>query len=173
MPNFVAIDFETADFGRDSACAVGLVKVRGRQVAERYYALIRPPRRRFVFSYLHGIEWRDVRSKPDFAGVWPALARHIAGADYVLAHNASFDRGVLEACCEAHDIAPPETPFVCTVKLARALWDIRPTKLPDVCRRLRIALERHHDAAFDALACARIGLTAVRQGHLLERGLLR
>ena len=27
MSNFVAIDFETADYGRDSACSVGIVKV--------------------------------------------------------------------------------------------------------------------------------------------------
>jgi len=173
MSNFVAIDFETADYGRDSACAVGLVKIRAGKVAAKHYRLIRPPRRTFVFSYLHGIEWADVRSKPDFAGVWPALAEHIVDADYVLAHNASFDRGVLEACCAAHDIPAPETPFVCTVKLARALWDIRPTKLPDVCRRLKIELRRHHDAALDALACARIGMAALTQGHLLERGLLR
>lgn len=28
-PAFVAIDFETADYSRDSACTVGLVKVEG------------------------------------------------------------------------------------------------------------------------------------------------
>ena len=27
-PTFVAIDFETADYGRDSACALALVRVR-------------------------------------------------------------------------------------------------------------------------------------------------
>ena len=172
MSTFVAIDFETADYGRDSACAVGLVKVRGSEVVAKSYRLIRPPRPDFHFTYLHGIRWQDVKSKPDFAGVWAKLAKHLDGTDYVLAHNASFDRGVLRACCAAHGIRFPPTPFVCTVKLARAIWDIRPTKLPDVCRYLRIDLSRHHYAALDALACARIGIAALKQGHGLDYGIL-
>jgi DNA polymerase III subunit epsilon len=31
----------------------------------------------------------------------------LAGADFLAAHNASFDRSVLNACCRAYDIAPP------------------------------------------------------------------
>ena len=45
------------------------------------------------------------------------------------------------------------------MRMARAAWDLYPTKLPDVCRRLGIAL-RHHDALSDAEACARIVLLA-------------
>ena len=41
----------------------------------------------------------------------------------------------------------------------RRLGPVYPTKLPDVCRRLGIAL-RHHDALSDAEACARIVLAA-------------
>jgi DNA polymerase-3 subunit epsilon len=54
-PTFAAIDFETADYGRDSACAVAVVRVEGRVVVDRVRYYIRPPRRHFVFSYLHGI----------------------------------------------------------------------------------------------------------------------
>ena len=53
--------------------------------------------------------------------------------------------------------------FTCTVQLARAQWGIRPTKLPDVCRRLRIPL-RHHAAESDAVACARIVLAVEATG---------
>jgi len=172
MSTFVAIDFETADFGRDSACAVGLVKVRDGAVVAKSYRLIRPPRRNFHFSYIHGIRWQDVKSKPDFGAVWTKLAPHLDDADYVLAHNASFDRGVLAACCAAHGIRISPTPFVCTVRLARALWDIRPTKLPDVCRYLGIELRRHHDAAMDAMACARIGIAALEDGHGFGHGII-
>jgi hypothetical protein len=34
---FAALDFETADFGRDSACAVGVVVVDGTAVVDRGY----------------------------------------------------------------------------------------------------------------------------------------
>lgn len=172
MPNFVAIDFETADYSPDSACAVGVVKVRGTRVVAKYEALIRPPRRQFVFTYLHGIRWTDVHAERDFAGVWPELARHLEGADFLLAHNAAFDRGVLETCCALHGLKAPKTPYVCTVKLARAIWNIRPTRLPNVCRSLNIDLRNHHDAVADALACARIGLAALKQGYPLNSGIL-
>ncbi len=172
MSTFVAIDFETADYGRDSACAVGLVKVRDGKIIAKSYRLIRPPRRDFRFTHLHGISWRDVKSKPDFAEVWAKLSRHLDGADYVLAHNASFDRGVLSACCARHGVRASLTPFVCTVKLARAIWNIRPTKLPDVCRYLGIDLKQHHYAALDALACARIGIAALQEGYPLESGIV-
>jgi DNA polymerase-3 subunit epsilon len=172
MSNFVAIDFETADYEADSACAIGMVKVRNGRVVAKYSRLIRPPRRNFIFSYLHGIRWSDVKDEPDFGTVWSELAEHVEDVDYLLAHNARFDRGVLEACCYRHDFELPEAPFVCTVKLARAIWNIRPTKLPDVCRSLDIELTRHHDAIADALACAHIGRIALKQGHLLDHGLL-
>jgi len=32
MTSFVALDFETADNGRDSACAIGLVRVQDWQI---------------------------------------------------------------------------------------------------------------------------------------------
>jgi DNA polymerase III epsilon subunit-like protein len=42
MPGpFVAIDFETADHGPDSACAVGLVRVDGGRITRRVRQLIR------------------------------------------------------------------------------------------------------------------------------------
>ena len=40
-PVYVALDFETADYQPDSACAVGLAKVRGGEVVDTLYSLIR------------------------------------------------------------------------------------------------------------------------------------
>src|SRR5205807_8045290 len=65
--SFVAIDFETADHGRDSACAVALVRVEELRIVGLEFCLLRPPRRQFVFSYLHGITWQRVATQPTFA----------------------------------------------------------------------------------------------------------
>lgn len=161
---FVAIDFETADYGRDSACAVALVRVEKGRVVRREAQLIRPPRRRFEFTYIHGITWNDVAEAPTFGEAWPNLAGVLEGADFLAAHNASFDRGVLEACCQVARLPSPELPFRCSMQLARKTWGIYPTKLPDVCARLAIPL-RHHDAASDAEACARILIAAAVVSH--------
>lgn len=162
-PSFVAIDFETADFGRDSACAVGLVRVEQGRIVRSEARLIRPPRRDFVFTYIHGITWEDVAGAAPFAEVWRELRGITDGVDFLAAHNAPFDRSVLQACCLAAKLDPPPLPFECTVRHARKRWGIRPTTLPDVCRALGLELGRHHDALADAEACARIMIEALRE----------
>jgi DNA polymerase-3 subunit epsilon len=58
------------------------------------------------------------------------------------------------------------------MRLARALWRVRPTRLRDVCRFLAIAHTRPHDAEADARACAAIAIAALEDGRGLERGRL-
>jgi len=158
---FVAIDFETADHGRDSACAVGLVRVERRRIVAREYRLIRPPRRAFRFTNIHGLTWKDVAAEPDFGEVWSSFRPLLKGATFFAAHNASFDRAVLRVCCQVAKLRMPTTRFRCTVRLARDVWSIYPTTLSAVCRALRIPLSHHH-ALSDAEACARIVLAAER-----------
>jgi len=167
-PTFVAIDFETADYGADSACAVGLVRVERWTVVAREARLIRPPRRYIRFTYLHGITWAQVESAPLFADVWPQLCPLLDGAEYFVAHNAGFDRGVLHACCALARLAVPRLPFMCSMREAREKWGIRPTKLPDVCRFLGLSLN-HHDAVSDAEAAARIMIAARGERALSPR----
>jgi DNA polymerase-3 subunit epsilon len=156
---FVAIDFETADHGADSACAVGLVRVADAKVVAREALLIRPPRSRVMFTHVHGITWQMVKDAPPFKDVWARLLPLLDGAAFLAAHNAPFDRGVLTACCAAAGLAVPALPFVCTVQVARRTWALKPANLPAVCRRLGIGLIHHH-AGSDAEACARIVLAA-------------
>ena len=164
---FAALDFETADYGRDSACALSIVIVENDAVIDTWTSLIRPPRRDFFFTYLHGIAWEHVKDKPSFPELWGDIDSKLAGVKFVAAHNASFDRSVLRACCEMAAIEPVNLPFLCTVKAARSIWGFYPTTLADVCRQLRIPL-RHHDAESDARACARILLAARERGHEYE-----
>ena len=174
MSIFVAIDFETADQGRDSACSVGLVRVENGVIVKKAVQLIQPPRfesgdlftpapSEFMFTYIHGIKPAMVADQPKFAEAWPKLAPILKGADFLAAHNAPFDSGVLNACCEAASLPKPAHRFVCTVRLARSAWSIYPTKLNNVCQRLNIQLN-HHEALSDALACAQIVLAAEKKG---------
>jgi DNA polymerase-3 subunit epsilon len=158
-PDFLAIDFETATYASDSACAVGLVRVSNGKIVAQKVALVKPPSRSFAFTHVHGITWADVSASPTFGELWPDINPLFQGIDFLAAHNASFDRRVLVACCERYGITVPVTPFSCSVKLARQTWGIRPTNLANVCRHLDISLN-HHEALSDALACAKIFLSA-------------
>ena len=157
--DFVAIDFETANVSRDSACAVGLVRVAGGRIVATAAHLIRPPTPEFRFTYIHGLTWADVVEAEDFGALWPTLSAFLDGAAFLAAHNASFDRSVLAACCARYGVKPPPLPFRCTVQISREAWGIFPTRLSDVCRELGIALN-HHEALSDAMACARIMIAA-------------
>jgi len=93
---FRAIDFETADYYRDSACSVAAIRIENGQVVDKFHTLLRPPRNEFVFTYLHGITWEMTRKAPTFADVWPSLHKLLKGVDFIAAHNASFERAVLQ-----------------------------------------------------------------------------
>lgn len=166
---FTAIDFETADYGADSACALALVHVEGCEIVGRDLFMIRPPRARFAFTHIHGITWAHVRGEPSFAEHWGEIAAKLSRATFLAAHNASFDRGVLAACCGRAGVPPPALSFHCTVQLARRVWRSRGltrANLPAVCEHLGIALN-HHDPASDAEACARIVIAARLEGLAL------
>jgi DNA polymerase-3 subunit epsilon len=158
---FVAIDFETATQARDSACAIALVRVENDEIVRRETRLIRPPRREFVFTDLHGISWDDVATAPTFGEVWPTLTPMLDGADFLAAHWAVFDEGVLRACCAAATLQPPALRFECTVEWAKRAWGLRTAKLPVVCAHLGLRFD-HHEAGSDAEACARIMIAARR-----------
>jgi DNA polymerase-3 subunit epsilon len=160
---FVAIDFETADHGPDSACAIGLVRASEDGILTRRYYLVRPPRQSFFFSDIHGITWEKVRDQPTFADLWPKIKEFVLGAEFLASHGAGFDRRVLRTCCKEAKTLSPNIPHICTLKLARSTWGIHPTDLPGVCRHLGLRLN-HHDALSDAEACAGIVISAHRSG---------
>lgn len=163
MSKFVAIDFETANNSRASACSVGLVTVENNQIISETVFLIKPPTSQFLFTDIHGLTWDDVKNEQTFDELWPNLDEIISGADYLVAHNAPFDKGVLNKCCEEYDIQVPDVLFMCTVRLARSQWGINPTKLNNVCETLNIPLN-HHEALSDARASAKIVMIAESEG---------
>ncbi len=165
MPkNYCAIDFETACHNQASACAVGIARIRDGAVTETFFSLIQPPEGMAIlpfFTSIHGIRMDQVRSAPDFAELWPKVKAFI-GIDTLLAHNASFDRGVLGAALEHYGLADAVPPFECTLRIAREKWpELSNHRLDTLCGHLEIELD-HHEALSDAVACARIFVEASR-----------
>ncbi|SFI29096.1 3'-5' exonuclease [Methylobacterium brachiatum] len=160
----LALDFETANERRDSACAVGLAWIADGRIVRRESHLIRPPEMRFSPGNIrvHGILPANVADQPDFAGVMaPYLGDLTCGL--ILAHNASFDIGVLRAGLARAGLPVPALSYLCTVQIARRVFPApEGCGLGKVARRLGIRFE-HHDAGEDAYACAAIALAAMRQ----------
>lgn len=161
--DFTAIDFETATGSRNSACSVALVTIKDRKVIDSYYSLIRPPGLLFsAFNIsIHGITPAMVRNEPDFAEIWPELEKRLTG-NMVIAHNASFDMGVLHACLQYHNLPLIHFRYCCTVKLARKAWPSLPNhKLDTIGEFLHINFS-HHNALADAKVCAAIPLALTK-----------
>ncbi len=169
---FAALDFETADYGADSACSIGVVRVENLQIVARETLLIRPPRSRIMFTHIHRITWPMVKDSEAFPGVWAKLQPLLEGASLLAAHNSAFDKRVLHTCCLRAGLPIPEFPFLCTVHLSRYIWNTRPNDLKSVCQRLAIPLN-HHDAGSDAEACAKIVIAAAAtHGATVEQSLI-
>lgn len=159
----VALDFETANERRDSACAVGLAWIEGGAVVRRESQLIRPRDLRFSPGNIrvHGILPADVRNQPEFPEAMAAFLPDLAEG-LILAHNAPFDLGVLRASLATYGMRIPALASLCTLQLARQVFpDPAGCGLGKVAGRLGIRFE-HHDAEEDAYACAEIALAATR-----------
>lgn len=163
---FVALDFETANNERGSACSIGIVRVENCAIVAKEVRLINP-QTYFLDDFtnnIHGISAGDVEDIPLFDEVWQELSPLVEGVDFIAAHKASFDKSVLYQCCEKFKIKPPVQKFVCTVQVARSCWKLNPATLDKVCDYLKIELN-HHEALSDASACAQIVLRAMDCGY--------
>ena len=160
--NFTAIDFETANSSRSSACAVGLAIVDNGEIVGQFHQLIRPDPLIFdPFNVsIHGITAADVADAPTFAELWPSLLKAVNGP--LIAHNASFDVSVLRRVLAEAGIPYPTTDYFCTRVIAKLTWSEHPTyALDHLAEALDITFQ-HHNAAEDAIACAMIALHACR-----------
>ena len=163
--NLTAIDFETANERRESACAVGVVRVRGGQIVETYATLLRPRELRVDWrnQQVHGISEAELHDAPSLADTWPDLLPYLHRQP-VVAHNSAFDVSVLEYSCRDFGVPIPAFHALCSVKLAKLCWPhFERHKLDHVAGQFGIPLN-HHDALSDARACAEITVRAFRSG---------
>jgi DNA polymerase-3 subunit epsilon len=120
---------------------------------------------------VHGLTRADLRGKPKFAEIVDELLDFIGG-DPLVAHNAMFDFGFLNA-----ELARVGRPSICltrkvdTLELARTRFPGLPNSLDALCRRFGIDLSERtsHNALLDCrlLAEVYIELTGGRQRGLL------
>jgi DNA polymerase-3 subunit epsilon len=160
--SWVAIDFETASV-RGTPCSVGLIEVTDGQPGRSLDWLIRPP----VFEFwpfnvaLHGITPEMCRDAPSWE---ESLARIEAFRDGrpLLAHNASFDLGVIRDACRFASVPWPSLSYVCTLVIGRRVWPgLSSYSLPFLASHLEIEGGSHHEARADAETAALIGCMAL------------
>ncbi len=174
--NFIAIDFETANFDKNSACSVGLIRYVNGQVTDELYTLIKPPTNYFVprFIDIHGITPQMTQKESHFDTVWiekivPFLNNESDKDNYspFVAHNAGFDMGVLKGCLNHFELSIPKRKSICTVQVARRVWKHLPKhNLPYLAEHFNIVYEAHNALA-DAHTCAKLFMMAANEYNAL------
>jgi DNA polymerase-3 subunit epsilon len=167
MPDFVALDVETANSFMGSICQIGAVKFRAGQPVEVFSTLVNPNDWFDDFNTsIHGIDERMVVDAPTFAQVFPALADFIAGDPVV--HHTHFDRTSIRQACASCGAADPAFRWLDSAKVTRRTWPEHAQRgygLAPLAERLGIAF-RHHDAAEDARAAGMILCAAIATSGL-------
>ena len=161
ITSFTAIDFETATYFHNSACAVAIVTVNNGVVVDEYYTLIKPPFNEYNWHNIqvHGITPQQTARSPLFSQVFPEIQKRLSNT-IIVAHNAPFDKSILfktmmnyNLDSVKHDITDK---WECTLKIYRAKG-YKPASLDACCKKHSVKLN-HHNALSDAKACAQLFL---------------
>lgn len=166
--DFTALDFETANNARESACEIGLSRVEGGRVVETKSWLVKPVGPFLPWNVrIHGIRPDHVANAPSFADLWPELEPWLDG-QVLVAHNASFDLSVLKHTLAHYGLAQPSVAFFCSLQVARSTWQGLPSySLGGLALSHDVEPMNYHRAGDDAETCARITLKAARY-HLAQ-----
>ena len=167
MPlDFTAIDFETANGSPASPCAVGLIRVRDSKPVATLELLFRPPVPHDWFSEgnirVHGITPAMVQDAPAYSEVINQMLEFL-DQDLLVAHNASFDMGVLAASAKAINHELPKLRYGCSLKIARKTYNLESYRLNAVAYAIGHEEFEHHNALADSDACARIVIHAAQR----------
>jgi DNA polymerase-3 subunit epsilon len=89
-----------------------------------------------------------------------ALMLAFIGEDVLLAHNATFDMGVLRATAALIGVELPPLHYACSLAISRKTYNLESYRLNAVAYAVGHEEFDHHDALADSDACARIILHA-------------
>jgi DNA polymerase-3 subunit epsilon len=166
---YVVFDVETPNRYNSRISAIGISVVEDGRIVGEYYSLVDPEQPFDWFnSMLTGISEETVFDAPSFPEIW-AQIEPVMSSGILVAHNASFDIGVLRKCLAGYEIAwKPSVQGICTVVMGRNLLPGISHKLNDMCAYYGICLN-HHRADSDSHACAEILLRYISQGAEPEK----
>ncbi|GJM26358.1 MAG: hypothetical protein DHS20C16_27730 [Phycisphaerae bacterium] len=156
MRDFIAIDFETANSRRVSACAIGYARVVDGEITESQEYLIKPVGGHAPFqSQIHGITDEHTSRMPSFEALFPMLEECFG---LPLVAYSRFDQQVLDALSDYFGLGLHfEYTDACLIARER-LPHLKNHKLKSLVKHFRLPKFKHHNAREDAIACASVFL---------------
>ena len=162
-----AVLFDTETTGLDPRTGDRVLEIAAVELIDdlptgRHYHVLLDPERDVPeeASRVHGYTRAHLVGQPKFAAVVDAFLAFV-GDDPLVAHNAPFDFGFLDAELARLDLPPLDRErMVDTLELARARFPGLPNSLDSLCRRYGIDLAERttHNALLDCRLLAQVYL---------------
>ena len=162
---FIVFDVETPNHLNHRISSIGITVIQDGKIVDSFSSLVNPECGFDTFNIeLTGISPEMVREAPNFAALWTAI-EPLMGSGTLVAHNATFDLGVLKKCLQDYGISwRKAVPYLCTVQIGRQLLPGMSHKLNVLCDYYHLSLN-HHQADSDSRACAEILLKYMERGE--------
>lgn len=175
MMREIVFDTETTGldpFKGDRLVEIGCIELVNRiPTGQTFHRYINPQRDMPAEAFnVHGLSAEFLADKPLFADIAEELVAFLGDAP-LIAHNASFDLGFLNAELERLSLpAIPRSQLIDTLLLARRKFPGASNRLDDLCARFRVDTSRRvkHGALLDAELLAEVYLELIeaRQAQL-------
>ena len=157
---YVVFDLETTGLSAryDDIIEISAVKIKGEQTLDRFDSFVRTNGKLSNFTKrLTGINDLDVQKAPPAEEVLAQFKTFLSDA-ILVAHNAPFDVGFLEAHLQRYDLLDRPYAYIDTLVMARMLYHdkLKRFGLKFVAKYFNVELTQHHRAEADTSATVNI-----------------
>jgi DNA polymerase-3 subunit alpha (Gram-positive type) len=166
---YVIFDFETTGLSPqyDRIVEIGAVKVKNEKIEGTFEQLVYSdvPMKKQA-QLITGIQDKDLKNAPKIETVLPKFLDFAKGS-LLVAHNASFDMGMLEAACQRLSY---HTFFqsLCTLKMSRSFLKLPNHKLDTLAKHYQLEFASRHRSLGDVMVTADVFKKFLNE-HLFEK----
>ncbi|MEL3971293.1 PolC-type DNA polymerase III [Rossellomorea oryzaecorticis] len=169
---YVVFDVETTGLSAvyDTIIELAAVKIKDGEVIDRFESFANPHHPLSATTIdLTGITDDMVQNAPEINDVLHDYHKWV-GDDILVAHNASFDMGFLNAGNQKAGLPKAANPVIDTLELARLLYpQFKNHRLNTLAKKFDVELTQHHRAIYDAEATGYLLLKMLKDAF--EKGI--
>ncbi len=171
---FIVFDVETTGLSvvHNKLIEIAGVKMQDGKVIDRFSTFVNPHERiPYNITQLTHITDDMVAGAPELTTAVPAFLEFV-GDHVLVAHNARFDMGFMQAACGRLGLGEIRNPVLDTLEFARLLYpEMKNHRLNTLADKLKVSLENHHRAVDDAEALGHVLFHMIRDA--VERRITR
>jgi len=170
---YVIFDIETTGLSivNNKIIEIAGVKMKDGKEIDRFATFVNPHERiPYNIQQLTNINDDMVRDAPELEDVLPKFLDFV-GDSVLVAHNARFDMGFIQANCKSLGLPAVTNPSLDTLEMARLLFPtMKNHRLNTLADKFKVSLDNHHRAIDDSIALGYILFHLIKEAN--ERGIV-